>query len=105
VEEVDGRDKLYDGVAEELEALVVLHLGLCLLVLAESAHDVNEHVDSPFSAVGKVDLLVSVFWLPDAAVGQGIARVVGHGPKVLLVRWVRQRELKKLAVLEAVNMA
>ena len=96
VEEVDGGDELDDGVAEELQPLVVLDLGLGLLVLAEARHDADEHVDPALPVADVLGALVAVVRLPDAAVGERVAGVVGVCAVVLFVARVGHCQLQQI---------
>lgn len=103
VVQVDGGEELDDGVAEELEALVVGDVRLRLLDFAQPRHDVDERVDAALPRVHVVDATVAVLGLADAAVRERIASVVGVRAKVLAVRRVRECQLEQIAVLKAVT--
>ena len=55
----------------------------------------DEHVDAALPRRGRVDALVAVLGLPDPAVGQRVADVIGVRAEVLFVRRVSHGQLHK----------
>ena len=102
VEQVHGGDELHHGVPQELQPLIVLHLGLSLPLLTEHGHDADQSVDATLPGVLIVDLLVAILRLSDATVGEGVPDVVRVGPVVLLVAGMSDRLLQQVSVGEVV---
>ncbi len=56
----------------------------------------DQHVDSSFAGRCRMNSLVSVFWLPDAAIAQGVSNVVRVRSEIFLVRRMGHGKLKHL---------
>lgn len=89
-------EKLDNGVAQELQSLVVSDGGLGFLLGPKARHDVDKRVDTALTRVHVMDASVSVFRLANSAVCQRVACVVRICPKVLSVTWMRQRCVKDI---------
>ena len=87
---MNGCEKFDDCITEEFQSFIVSDIGLGFRLLAQTGHDVDKRVDAALACVHVVDAPVAVFRLPDAAVGERVARVIRIGTEILAIRWMCQ---------------